>query len=180
MDAHSAKVREIAVPASVFITLRRELEKEAGKLPAIHALHAAGYRSGGDAATELVQRQRAGAHDAPAPEFWRRLDAFFRQRGWGSVRHTHPHPGVGLLTSRDWAEADPDDPSAEASCTFTTGFLSGLLTALAEGPLAVLEVSCRGRGEEACRFAFGSAPAIHELYGRLLEDPDLERALARL
>ncbi len=36
MDAHPAKVREIAVPATVFITLRRELEK-AGLLSAAQA-----------------------------------------------------------------------------------------------------------------------------------------------
>jgi hypothetical protein len=46
--------------------------------------------------------------------------------------------------------------------------------------VAVLEVACRSRGSDACQFVFGSEAAIHELYGRLMEDADLEAALASL
>ncbi len=87
---------------------------------------------------------------------------------------------MGLLSSSDWAEASVDEIDPDASCCFSTGFLSGLLSQLAGGPVAVLEVECRTRGEAACRFAFGSEGAIHDLYGHLIEGGDLDGALASL
>ena len=33
-------------------------------------------------------------------------------------------------------------------------------------------MGCRSRGADTCQFAFGSEGAIHELYGRLLENDD--------
>ncbi|NIX42216.1 MAG: hypothetical protein GWN06_24335, partial [Gemmatimonadetes bacterium] len=54
------------------------------------------------------------------------------------------------------------------------------LTELAGGPIAVLEVSCRARGDDCCDFAFGSETAIHGLYGRLLQGENLQAALAAL
>jgi hypothetical protein len=69
---------------------------------------------------------------------------------------------------------------ADASCCFSTGFLSGLLSELAGGPVAVLEIGCRTRGADACRFAFGSEQVIHDLYGRLLDGADFDGALAAL
>ena len=51
---------------------------------------------------------------------------------------------------------------------------------MAGGPVAVLEVTCRTRGDDACAFAFGSEGAVHELYGKLLEGADLDGALDAL
>ena len=90
------------------------------------------------------------------------------------------HGAVGFLTSQDWAEANTEDVDPDASCFFSTGFLSGLLSALAGGPVAVLEIGCRTRGGDHCRFAFGSETAIHELYGRLLDGVGLAEALDAL
>ncbi len=179
MDALSGPFREIAVPVRMFGDLRSALAKEAGPLPAIHALHSAGYAVGVAAADAF----RASADEdvlALAEEaFWTRLAGFFARRGWGHLRHEALHEAVGTLVSSDWAEPG-DERDADASCTFSTGFLSGLLTTLAGGPVAVLEVSCRARGDELCSFAFGNAAAIHELYGQLLEGADLRGALASL
>lgn len=171
--------REIAVPVSVFGSLRAELAKEAGTLPTVHALHSAGYHAGTAAAPVLLKADKNGAalgQDA----FWTELSDFFRQRGWGTIRHDPVHRAVGFLTSTDWAEANGEDPDPDASCFFSTGFLSGLLSALASGPVAVLEIGCRTRGEDHCRFAFGSEAAIHELYGRLLDGVGLAEALDAL
>ena len=178
MDASAAGSREIAVPGSVFTILRRELEKEAGPLPTIHALHAAGYDAG-EAAAEHFRGTDPEAGRLPQDVFWTRIDAYFSRRGWGSLRHSAPHDGVGVLASEDWAESG-GDRSPQASCSFTTGFLSGLLTSLAGGPIAVLEVSCLTRGDESCAFAFGSEQAIHELYGHLKNEGTLQGALAHL
>jgi hypothetical protein len=58
--------------------------------------------------------------------------------------------------------------------------LSALLSGAAGGPVAVLEVTCRTKGDDRCTFAFGSAATVHDLYGLLLEGQALEAALAAL
>jgi len=179
MDALTGAYREIAVPVRVFGDLRDAVAKEAGPLPAIRALHAAGYAAGVAAADELRSSPDEDLRALPAEAFWARVSDFFSRRGWGTLTHEAIHEAVGTLTSPDWAEGTA--PGADdASCSFSTGFLSGLLTSLAGGPIAVLEVSCRARGDGRCSFAFGNALAIHDLYGRLVEGADLSGALASL
>jgi hypothetical protein len=112
--------------------------------------------------------------------FWDHLSSFFTKRGWGTLSHRDAHPGIGMLSSADWGEARTDRVDAQASCSFSAGFLSGLLSQLAGGPIAVLEISCRSRGARSCDFAFGSEGAIQALYGRLLDGDDLDRALAAI
>ncbi|HET9949708.1 MAG TPA: 4-vinyl reductase [Longimicrobiales bacterium] len=180
MNRTPAGPREIAVPVSVFASLRAELEKEAGTLPTVHALHNAGYVAGAAAADALARNGGGDPRSLSKDAFWDTVSAFFGTRGWGTLRHARPHRAVGILSSPDWAEAGDGPTDPEASCHFSTGFLSGLLSELAGGPIAVLEVACRTRGGDACRFAFGSEAAIHELYGRLLEGGDLDGALAAL
>jgi len=180
MEGKQGGYNEIAVPASVFITLRNELAMECGPLPAIHALHAAGYSAG----TQAVVGFSGGLEDGPASlaenKFWARIEAFFARRGWGSLTHSHASDAVGLLSSPDWVEATPDEVDEEGSCSFTAGFLSGFLSEVAGGPVAVLEVTCRSRGDDRCTFAFGSESAVHDLYGQLLDGADLDGAVAAL
>jgi hypothetical protein len=177
MNGRGSAPREIAIPATAFVSLRAHLEKEAGALPTVHALHHAGYAAGAAAAPALAAADPGSLGEAA---FWTKLSDFFGKRGWGSLRHARPHQAVGLLTSADWAEASEGEGGSDASCHFSAGFLSGLLTELAGGPVAVLEVGCRSRGGDSCQFVFGSEGAIHELYGKLLEEDDLDAALGAL
>jgi len=183
MQPTMAESREIVLPASVFGVLRRELGSGTSPLAAIHALHAAGHVSGTEAAERFLASGEGEGEvlRLSTDTFWKGVEAFFARRGWGTLKHVDRHEGVGFLVSADWAEAglSPEDDE-EVACSFSNGFLSGFLTRLASGPVAVLEVTCRGRGDETCTFAFGSGDAIHELYGRLLEDEDLDHALAAL
>lgn len=172
--------REIAVPVSTFATLRAELAKECGTLATIHALHAAGYQAGVEAAAVFSEPLDGGVASLGRTAFWGRVRRFFLRRGWGTLSHDDGHGAVGLLTTTDWVEATPDAPDEEGSCTFTTGFLAGFLTTVAGGPVAVLEVACRTRGDDVCTFAFGSESAVHELYGEMLDGAELEQALAAL
>lgn len=169
--------REVALPASVFTTLRRELSREVGPLPAIHALHAAGYAAGSAGAASVGAD--GSLEEMSASAFWARLAETLARRGWGRLEHRSSGDAVGLLVSPDWVEAD-EEREHDSSCSFTTGYLSGLLSEAAGGPVAVLEVTCRARGDDACTFAFGSETAVHDLYGELLEGADLESALAAL
>lgn len=168
---------EITLPAECFSTLRRELVQQVGAPVAVGALHLAGYRAGEAWAGTLEEVDPSVHRDAPGTTFWSRLEDHLRRRGWGALRHDTSHPGVGLLTASDWAEALGADADPEGGCSFSTGLLSGILSRLAGGPVAVLEVRCRTRGDEECAFAFGSEAAIHDLYGRLLEGVALADAL---
>ena len=180
MSSNGGGPREIAVPVSVFDSLSRELEGAAGTLQTVRALQDAGHRAGREAADTLHREAGGDSLTLGHRAFWRHLSDHFAKRGWGSLSHEAIHPGVGMLTSGDWAEAEAGAVSDEASCSFSSGYLSGLLSELAGGPIAVLEVSCRGRGEDGCHFAFGSETAIHDLYGHLLEGADLDQALEKI
>ena len=53
-------------------------------------------------------RQDPGADPATlaADDFWHHLSAFFGSLGWGRLHFEQMHPGVGALSSTEWAEAD--------------------------------------------------------------------------
>jgi len=180
MSRNGGGPREIAVPISVFGSLRGELEEEAGVLPTVRALHRAGYQAGLAGAATVNSEAGGDSFSLSEDRFWTSLSEYFSKRGWGTLSHHPAHPGVGILKTKDWAEAEVADVKPDAGCSFSSGFLSGLLSQLAGGPIAVLEVECRMRGAEACDFAFGSETAIHDLYGKLLDGADLENALAAL
>ena len=46
--------------------------------------------------------------------------------------------------------------------------------------LAVLEVECRSRGDERCRFLMGGADALGRLYEGLREGDSVDAALSRV
>ena len=180
MEGTDRSLRDVAIPAVGLVSLREALRREAGPLPAIHALHAAGFGAGQalwDSLRRGPGRELAGQDEAG---FWPKLAAALGRRGWGSLTHRAPHPGVGLLSSTDWAEAQGAAEERQPSCTFSSGMLSALLSGVAGGPVAVLEVTCRTKGDDRCTFAFGSAATVHDLYGLLIDGQDLDSALAAL
>lgn len=180
MSRSGGGTKEVAMPVSVLHALRVQLKELAGSLETVHALHHAGYQAGIASAVTVHREAGGDAFSLSRSGFWDHLSHYLSKRGWGSVEHSDLHPAVGMLATTDWAEVETDDPSDDASCGFSTGYLSGLLSQLAGGPVAVLEVTCRSRGDDVCRFAFGSETAIHDLYGHLLEGEDLPTALEAL
>lgn len=176
----SSELRDVAIPAVGLVTLRRALLKDLDPLQAIHSLHSAGFTSG-EALWESLRRG-LGSDPSELDEggFWSRLAAAMARRGWGTLSHEAAHPGVGILSSPDWAEATGTAGERQPSCTFSSGMLAALLTGAAGGPIAVLEVRCRTRGDDRCSFAFGSAATVHDLYGLILDGRDLESALDSL
>ena len=171
--------REVSIPAAVFDHLRAALTEGAGEAAGVGALHAAGFASG-EAMYELFDpSEHLQPAEVGATAFWTRLGRFFDQRGWGELAPESPHPGIALLVSEDWAEADV--PGEEHStCAFTSGVLSYLLTRTAGSPVAVLETACRARGDARCEFAFGSERTIHALYSQLVDGQSFSEALDRL
>ena len=83
--------------------------------------------------------------------------------GWGSVAVDRLGDRALLLSSPDWAEAEPVSTD-HAGCYFSCGCFAAFLTAQAGAPLAVLEVECRSCGGEQCRFLAGSAETLAAIY----------------
>ncbi|MBT8336320.1 MAG: 4-vinyl reductase, partial [Gemmatimonadetes bacterium] len=162
----------ISLPASTFVHLRAALTDVCGQRRAIQALQAAGFAAGESIAALLVTDA-----EAAAGTFWRRLGAHFEHSGWASLHHAAPHPGVEVLSSPDWPEADTATGGPGASCAFTTGLLSRILSTVASAPVSVLEIECRSRGDGRCAFAIGSEDTLHRLYGHLVEDGALDEVL---
>lgn len=175
--------RDLSIPARGLVALRRALRKEAGPLATIHTLHTAGFAAGEALFPRVADVVGDGGDVGGRSEddFWTGLSDLLSERGWGTVSHESVHDAVGVLGSTDWAEVgDEAEEETQPSCAFSTGMFAAVLSLAAGEPVAVVEVECRAAGDEACRFAFGSEVAIHELYGRLLENRDLEAALGSL
>jgi predicted hydrocarbon binding protein len=169
---------ELAFPVASLAALRQALSAEVGGDAAAHALRSAGHAAGDAWHGQLD----AGNDDANVAEsvFWRRLSLLFSSRGWGTLAHAPVHPGVGALDAADWVEAQPESGEARPSCFFTTGVLANLLGHAAGAEVAVMEVECRSAGHPRCRFLFGSAEALNELYARVANGSAVDTALSEL
>lgn len=172
--------RDVVIPAGALVALRTAIRRESGPLAAIHALHDAGYAAGGTLFEAFARSVGGTPSDLAENHFWTRLSDFLSRRGWGALSHDAADRGVGFLRSEDWAEAGEGGDERQPGCAFSAGLFSHFLTSAAGGPVAVLEVSCRARGDDACVFAYGAEAAVHTLYGSLLDGADLTAAVARL
>ena len=168
----------IPIPASVFAHLRAAFAGTTSHERVVATLREAGFAAGESVSERL--RMDGAVLGQGSREFWVRLSDFFAEAGWGRFEHSTPHAGVGMLSSEDWGEVAAGDPRPDASCAFTTGLLSRILSEAAAAPVAVLEIECRSRGDARCAFAFGSAATLERLYGHLVEADALDQALARL
>jgi predicted hydrocarbon binding protein len=154
---------ELALPVASLAALREALIVSVGVETAAQALRQGGFAAG-DALFRILAGDRAGELEAiPADTFWTRLARLFAARGWGHLAYAETHPGVGALHATDWVEAVPEGNSAQPACHFTTGVLANLLGRVAGSDVAVLEVECRSRGDQRCRFLFGGAIAVYAL-----------------
>jgi predicted hydrocarbon binding protein len=171
--------REVSIPAAVFDHLRAALAEGAGEAAGIAALHAAGFAAGEEMYDLFDPSGSSPPSALGATAFWTKLARFFGDRGWGELDSESPHPGIAVLVSDDWAEADASGEE-HSTCAFTSGVLSYLLSRTAGAPVAVLETSCRARGDDRCAFAFGSERSIQGLYTQLVEGHSFSEALARL
>lgn len=175
-----SRTTEVTLPATALAALRRALRREAGPSAAVEVMQRAGYESGRALHARLLEALPEPPNDLAPDVFWSRFRGFWLRRGWGRLEHRDTHPAVGLLVSKDWPEADTSDGGGQPVCAFTSGMFAGLLGAVADGPLAVLEIRCRARGDTECAFAFGADRTVHAIYGDLLEGRSFDEALSAL
>lgn len=106
------------------------------------------------------------------------LSGFLAEAGWGAVTVEQVSPAVLALGAPDWAEASPAAGAAWPSCHLSSGLLAELLVRATGAELGVLEVECRSRGDDRCRFAVAAPATLAGIYERLASGAPVAEALA--
>ncbi len=185
MGRTGSRPSELALPVASLAAIRQSLTKTVGADEAARALRAAGHAAGDAVYAALTQPfgtdpgNRNEPADLKASAFWRRISQLFSTRGWGTLTHADMHDGVASLETTNWVEAEPGTTS-RPTCFFTTGLLANLLGQAAGADIAVLEVECRSRGDQQCRFVFGAPETIDAMYERLRSGASVDDSIAAL
>jgi len=173
----------LTLPATSLGALHRALAQGRPPVDAAHAARQLGFESGAGFYNSFRSWAGRDGEDlavVPPEIFWTRLGEFFAHMGWGGLQFEQLHPGVAVLSSVDWAEADVDRDSRRPSCHITTGMLSDLLGRVIDQDVAVLEVECRSRGDSQCRFLVGGPETLDRLYEELRAGTPYADAVQRL
>ena len=80
------------------------------------------------------------------------------------------------LDSTDWVEAEPGT-SQTPMCFFSAGMLADFLGRVSDEPVSVMEVECRSRGDERCRFLSATPDVLQRVYEAMTEGRSYEEAL---
>ena len=105
------------------------------------------------------------------------LSEFFTSSGWGTVTLTPVGTGALALDSNDWAEAEPGTAQSPM-CFFSAGMLADFLGRLSDETVAVMEVECRSRGDERCRFLSATPQVLEKVYNDMTAGSSYEQALS--
>ena len=177
MTSGDTNAWELTVPGSTLLHIRQLLVDQVDAATATRMLYDTGFATGEFVFDDFAAGTDANPTTFGHDRFWMDLGEFLSAHGWGNFSHERIHPGLGVVRTEQWGESDPADEASEPSCAFTSGMLSRVFTRIAASPIAVLEVSCRSRGDHDCSFAFGSEQAVGRLRGLLLENGSLNAAL---
>ncbi|KPK06609.1 MAG: hypothetical protein AMS20_04335 [Gemmatimonas sp. SG8_28] len=172
----------VAIGSKALRTLRDSLARDLGSEAGVTRLQEVGFTAG----EELYRSFRAwlptytdleDPSELDAAALSEVLSAFFGGLGWGTVRTERVGERGLTLVSTDWAESPPAG-EAHGSCFFSTGLLACFFTLLADGaPLAVMELQCRGQGDEECRFLIGSPETLSAVYDAVSRGEDYATVL---
>jgi len=142
---------------------------------AITILQEAGYAAGEGLYKAFIAVNNPADLDADllAPT----LSEFFTSGGWGAVAVTPVGTGALAVDSSDWAEAEPGT-SETPMCFFSAGMLADFLGRLSDETVAVMEVECRSKGDERCRFLSATPAVLEKVYTEMTQGRSYEDALA--
>ena len=104
------------------------------------------------------------------------LSEFFTTGGWGAVTVTPIGTGALAIDSSNWSEAEPGT-SETPMCFFSAGMLADFLGRLSEETIAVMEVECRSKGDQRCRFLSATPAVLEKVYSEMTQGRTYEEAL---
>jgi predicted hydrocarbon binding protein len=172
----------LGVGRGVLHALRRSLTRDLGDHAAV-CLQEAGYAAG-----ESVYRsfcawlpEYSGVDDPAnldAEVLGEVLSAFFEALGWGRLTVEQAGTAGLTITSANWAEAEPGGGTDLPSCYVASGLFADFMGRLSGTPVAVMEVECRTRDEDQCRFLLGAPETMEKVYDALAAGSDYESALS--
>lgn len=150
--------------------LRAALERTVG----VHAatlLQEAGFASG-EALYQALEQWIAARYRAERPQdldatvLGEALSGFFTEQGWGALTLERLSDAVLQLDAPEWAESSPG-AGQYPSCHLSAGVLADVFSRLSGGQYAAMEVECRSRGDERCRFLLASPETLTLIYERM-------------
>ncbi len=171
----------IRLGRKVIHQLRASLERDTGAQAAAY-LQEAGFAGGEElygAFTEWLAQRRGVEHPAELDvQFLGEvLGEFFADQGWGRLNASPLGPAVLALDSDGWAEALDEQQGEFPSCHLSCGLLADFFGRMSRELVAVMEVECRSRGEDRCRFLAGSPETLGILYDRMAQGSGYLEAL---
>lgn len=179
----SSGPRPVRLPA---VALRRLSARCAGQgREGIAALREAGRAAGRSLHDELDGGDAPG--DLSLRRFWSDLRRAAGDRGYGAPEYEVLTADVARVVLRGSPESG-EGPSPESSgdaeprpagaCHFTAGWLAGVLAAVAEEEVGVVEVRCAAGDDGAgCRFLVGAPGTVEEVRHSLRRGASVEEAL---
>jgi predicted hydrocarbon binding protein len=173
----------ISIGKSILHSLRQSLARDLGDRAAGY-LQEAGFAAGGQIYESFLQwlPEFTGVDDPAnldADSLGEVLSAFFEALGWGALTVEEAGQGALMLTAPDWAESEVGGGSAQPSCFVTSGILTDFLGRLSSAPVAVMEVECRTRADNRCRFIAGAPDTLDAVFNALASGQSYESALNR-
>ena len=161
--------------------LRASLERDTG-LQAAGYLQEAGFAGGEELYANFAEwlSRRRGVEEPSQLDvafLGEVLGEFFVDQGWGRLDATPLGSAVLALDSAEWAEALDERQGEFPSCHLSCGLLADFFGRMSREMVAVMEVECRSRGEERCRFLAGSPETLGILYDRMAQGTGYLEAL---
>jgi predicted hydrocarbon binding protein len=171
----------VGVSPGVLHRLRQSLETVLGDQAAA-LLQEVGFSSGADVYAEFamwlnVETDVMDPREVDAEHLGGLLSRFFAEAGWGELALERMGAATMCMTAKGWAESSPQGEGDLPSCHLTTGILASMLGKLADDVVAVMEVDCRTRGDDACRFLIGAPETLQVVFEGMSQGTDYEELL---
>lgn len=184
MTDTATQLPTVSVPATFFPALSAALAGRTSPAEGAQLFRETGYALGGslyDRLQERVGSERGGLPEQlEEQEFWSALGDCFADLGWSRPAYAALRPGIAVLDLERGVEAVDGASAAHPGCHLTVGILADMLRRVAGEPVAVLEVECRSRGDERCRFLVGGEAALGEVYDGVRGGAGYQTAVAEL
>ena len=171
----------IGVGSQVLHSLRQSLSRDLGEEAAVY-LQEAGFAAGKQVYDCFLSwlPNFAGVvdpTDLDVSTLGEVLSAFFEALGWGSLTIDEAGKGALMITAPNWAEAEPNGTTRQPSCYVSSGLLANFMGRLSSTPVAVMEVECRTRADDHCRFIAGAPQTMEAVFKTLAAGGTYQSAL---
>jgi|SRR5689334_21012400 len=170
----------LTIGRGALLQLHRSLLRDAGEA-AIPILQEVGFAAGEGiyqafAAWLAAARGVARPTELDAGQLDGALSEFFQAIGWGAVRVAPLGTSALVVDSSDWAEAEPGSADTPM-CFFSSGMLADFFGRLSGEPVAVMEVECRSKSDQRCRFLSAAPDTLNAVYEEMAKGNDYEAVL---